>query len=483
MTVRTEEQKIMKWTKQERAVLLLGLLSLTLLGLAGCAGDNEQGDDSGQAASRLILQLTTADQEDSNPLSLASLLQPQQAEADRVQIIVSGSDIGTIESNCTLPTPLPGEPCRIVEETEETIVLEVTLEVPRGSQRQIAVTVFEAGTPVLQSNVVTVDLTEAEQRIDIVLNPISPEGTTTVVGRVVDQDGNGIAGASLTTNGGLMGATAADGSFSIANVPTNLGNVAVAAVFDTAEGTLTGSSASVPVVPGGMTDVGTITLSLVQQNEEAVILRSDAFQIPAGIDTLVFDFNFLSDEFPEFVGQAFNDTSFALVRANGNTVETRVLANVNTAMFSEVSGAGFDGQTGFLTATFDVSSLAGGDVSVVLEISVRDVGDSAVDSALLLDNIRLVDTDTGNIQTILNGNFEAGNFNNFTVMFTDVSDTLAPPTAGVITGLGLVNGGGSGLSTTVIGPPQGNFMGYLATGTEALAFIASPPSVLIMPSP
>jgi hypothetical protein len=475
--------------RQGKTVTLLILLSLALFILVGCDGGEQQGENSSQASSRLILQLTTADQAGSNQRHLASLLQPQQVEMGRVQIIVAGNDINTIEISCTLPTPVSGEPCSIVEETEETVVLEVTLEVPRGRQRQITVTVFEAETPVLQSDVVMVDLTEAEQRIDIVLNPISSEETTTVVGNVTDVSGNGIAGASLTTNGGLTGVTAEDGSFSIPNVPTNLGDVAVGAAFTTSEGTLTGSSASVPPVPGDVTNVGTIVIFPVQQDEEAVILRSDAFQIPAGIDTLVFDFNFLSNEFPDFVGGVFNDTSFALVRADRNTVETRVLANVNTATFidlreaeSGASPAGFNGQTGFLTATFDVSSLAGNDVSVILEISVRDVGDSAVDSALLIDNIRLVDNDTGNTQAIPNGNFEAGNFNNsFTVTFTDVSNTTSPPTAGVITGLGTVDSEGGGLSTTVIGPPQGNFMAFLATGSDALDFIAIPPSVVIMP--
>jgi hypothetical protein len=455
--------------------------------LAGC-DDSEMHDNSSQATSRLTLQLTTADPVGSSQPHLSTLLQPQQAEMDRVQIIVSASDIGTIEINCTLPEPLSDEPCSVVGETEETVILEVTLEVSRGTQRQITVTVFEAETAVLQSDVVTVDLTEAEQRIDIVLRPISSEETTTVVGNVTDLSGNGIAGASLTTNGGLTGMTEVDGSFAIPNVPTNLGNVAVGAAFTTENGTLTGSSPSVPPVPGGVTNVGIIVIFLVQQDEEAVVLRSDAFQIPAGIDSLVFDFNFLSNEFPNFVGGRFNDTSFALVRADSSTVETRVLANVNTATFidvrdaeSGVSPAGFNGQTDFLTATFDVSSLAGSNMSVVLEISVRDVGDNIIDSALLLDNIRLVNNDTGNVQAIPNGNFEAGNFTGFTVTFTDVSNTIAPPTAGVITGLGTVDSDGGGLSTTVIGPPQGNFMAFLATGADALDFIAIPPSVVIMP--
>jgi hypothetical protein len=478
----------MKQTRKGRAVPLLVLLSLALVVLTGCSGDDTQGENSSQATSRLILQLTPADPAGSNPRHSASLLQPQQVEMDRVQIIVSGSDIDTIEINCTLPEPLSDEPCSVMGETDETVTVEVTLDVPRGNQRQITVTLFEAGTPVLQGDVVTVDLTEAEQRIDIVLRPIGSEETTTVVGNVTDLSGNGVAGASLTTNGGLTGVTEVDGSFAIPNVPTNLGNIAVGAAFTIEDGTLTGSSPSVPPVPGGDTDVGTIVILLLQQDEEAVVLRSDAFQIPAGIDTLRFNFNFLSNEFPNFVGGRFNDTSFALVRADSDTVETRVLANVNTATFdnlrdaeSGLSPAGFNGQTGFLTATFDVSSLAGDDVSVVLEISVRDVGDNVIDSALLLDNIRLVNSDTGNVQSIPNGNFEAGNFNNFTVTFTDVSNTIAPPVAGVITGLGTVDSEGGGLSTTVIGPPQGDFMVFLATGTDALDFIAIPPSVVIMP--
>jgi hypothetical protein len=215
------------------------------------------------------------------------------------------------------------------------------------------------------------------------------------------------------------------------------------------------------------------------------VLTSDPFQIPTGIDRLAFEFNFVSNEFPDFVGTIFDDTSFALVRTDSDTVETRVLATVNTSNFIPADGSGFNGQTGFLPANFDVSAFAGSDTSVAFVISVRDVGDNLLDSAILLDNIRLVDDATGTEQLIPNGDFEAGTFDDFTVAFVvgertplELESDPPPgvPLAGVITGLGPDNN-----DATVIGPPAGSFMGFLAAGMEAIGFIASPPSVLVMP--
>jgi hypothetical protein len=65
----------------------------------------------------------------------------------------------------------------------------------------------------------------------------------------------------VTAPGGRTGVTGPDGRFAIAGVPTVLGNIFVSASFAAPNGdTLTGSSASIPPVLGGVTDVGTTTL-------------------------------------------------------------------------------------------------------------------------------------------------------------------------------------------------------------------------------
>jgi hypothetical protein len=93
---------------------------------------------------------------------------------------------------------------------------------------------------------------------DVRINVI-PDPGTTVVGTVVDSLGNPVAGATVSTQGGRSGVTGSDGTFSISDVPTILGDIRVSATFTTSDGTvLTGTSEAVPAVRGGITDVGQI---------------------------------------------------------------------------------------------------------------------------------------------------------------------------------------------------------------------------------
>ncbi len=80
---------------------------------------------------------------------------------------------------------------------------------------------------------------------------------TTVGGRVVDGNGNPVAGATVTTNGGRSALSVADGSFSISSVPTILGNIVVNVTFTSSNGTrLAGFSGPALPVPSGVTTVG-----------------------------------------------------------------------------------------------------------------------------------------------------------------------------------------------------------------------------------
>ncbi len=99
---------------------------------------------------------------------------------------------------------------------------------------------------------------------DIVLN-VTPDPLTTLTGLVVDDSGNPAAGATITAPGSLTAITGADGRFSISGVATVTGNVFASATFVRADGvTLSGASASVPPVRGGVTDVGTIVVTQAQ---------------------------------------------------------------------------------------------------------------------------------------------------------------------------------------------------------------------------
>jgi hypothetical protein len=96
---------------------------------------------------------------------------------------------------------------------------------------------------------------------DVTVN-LSPDPLTTVIGRVVREDGTPVSGGSVTAFS-RSAVTLVDGSFSISGVPTILANITVTASV-TIDGTLlTRKSHSVAPVSAGTTDVGDIVLGKV----------------------------------------------------------------------------------------------------------------------------------------------------------------------------------------------------------------------------
>jgi hypothetical protein len=90
--------------------------------------------------------------------------------------------------------------------------------------------------------------------------PVIPDPLTTVTGIVLDQSGTPVAGATVTALE-YSATTASDGTFTIAQVPTILGNIQVTATTLNGAGTSVGGvSASVAPVLAGITNVGTITV-------------------------------------------------------------------------------------------------------------------------------------------------------------------------------------------------------------------------------
>jgi hypothetical protein len=111
-----------------------------------------------------------------------------------------------------------------------------------------------------------------------VLITVIPDPGTTATGRVISESGAVAANASVTCVG-ISGTTVADGSFFIGSVPTVEGPVQCVTQFTGPDGVLrSGRSAAVAPVAGGITNVGTITLS------------SSLFPSMAGV-LATFDFN------------------------------------------------------------------------------------------------------------------------------------------------------------------------------------------------
>lgn len=122
---------------------------------------------------------------------------------------------------------------------------------------------------------------------------------------------------------------------------------------------------------------------------------------PDGVTCLTFDFRFFSEEYPEYVGSAFNDTFTAEIidtdlQLSGGTIVTPYnfgydsagnAISVNTVLgMTDDEETTFDGTTPLLQAITPAETNDAGDVLVTL--TVQDVGDSIYDSAVALDNFR-----------------------------------------------------------------------------------------------
>ena len=89
---------------------------------------------------------------------------------------------------------------------------------------------------------------------------VIPDPLTTVIGQVVDADGNPAVGVAVTANGDISDTTGLDGTFRIPGVPTNLGPIQVEATT-MLDGLFFGvKSDAMGPVGGGVTNVGILTL-------------------------------------------------------------------------------------------------------------------------------------------------------------------------------------------------------------------------------
>ena len=137
---------------------------------------------------------------------------------------------------------------------------------------------------------------------------------------------------------------------------------------------------------------------------DVVIMRID-LQIPSGANCLSFNFRFLTEEYPEFVGDVYNDAFIAeldssdwttgttddpAIRAprnfavdrKGNPIRIN-RAGVDTMRRRHARGTTFDGATRLLRASTPITS-----GHHRLYLSIFDQGDRVFDSAVFLDNLR-----------------------------------------------------------------------------------------------
>jgi len=120
------------------------------------------------------------------------------------------------------------------------------------------------------------------------------------------------------------------------------------------------------------------------------------FIVPAGVRTLRLDFNFVSEEFPEFVGTIFNDAFRAnITTPNGQSTFAQVTVN-QSGGFTLIGDCFFPGgdttcgQTGWREGSVDLSAFAGTNTPIEVELlfTANDAGDNIYDTHILIDNIR-----------------------------------------------------------------------------------------------
>jgi hypothetical protein len=115
------------------------------------------------------------------------------------------------------------------------------------------------------------------------------------------------------------------------------------------------------------------------------------FTVPPWAHFLSFDFTFLSEEYPEFVGSEYNDYFYAELNGTNIAFDTNGdIINVNNNFFDPTitPANSFNGSTPLLTTTAAVEPNS----TITLEFIVGDAGDGIYDTAVFLDNFRFMET-------------------------------------------------------------------------------------------
>lgn len=128
-------------------------------------------------------------------------------------------------------------------------------------------------------------------------------------------------------------------------------------------------------------------------------------KVPTNVQAFSFDFNFMSAEYPEWVGSSFNDKFMAVLTSksfNGNiSFDSKgSCISINSALFeacntagcklgdTNLAGTGYQsgtgGGTGWLTTTSPVTP----GETITLKFIVFDESDHILDSAVLIDDFR-----------------------------------------------------------------------------------------------
>ncbi len=124
------------------------------------------------------------------------------------------------------------------------------------------------------------------------------------------------------------------------------------------------------------------------QSDATSTLTSGPIHVPTGTSHLSFDYDFISQEFDDWVDEGYDD-SFTLTISGPNRSYSNVVDSVNIIGTEESVPLSLPilpnaEHTGWKPESIDIQSLGS---PITISFSITDVGDTAYDSVLFIDNI------------------------------------------------------------------------------------------------
>lgn len=173
---------------------------------------------------------------------------------------------------------------------------------------------------------------------------------------------------------------------------------------------MSSGNAQPSVFPEGWVGTPTDTLSTYNNNPHGTgPLGGNAYDIttlgltlraPDEAKSLSFNFRFMSEEYPDYVGQQFNDFFICLLNGTNIVFDTEGnIINVNNNFFDPnitPEGTVFNATTVLLTAKAPIT----GGTAFELDFIVGDVGDYILDTAVFIDNFRFSTEEISGTSTI-----------------------------------------------------------------------------------